>query len=140
MKAISLWQPWASLWLSDRKVHETRHWATHHRGWLIVHAAKRIDFDACQDLGVYAETLPIGGIIGAVDLTACTRMAETAPEHQDDQDCGNWSPERFAWRRGAFVRLGLAIPYRGLQSIFEVPDTEIEELLREIALVEGAAA
>ena len=25
MRALSLWQPWASLWCSSRKVHETRH-------------------------------------------------------------------------------------------------------------------
>jgi activating signal cointegrator 1 len=41
MKAISLWQPWASLWFTDSKIHETRHWSTRHRGPLYVHAAKR---------------------------------------------------------------------------------------------------
>ncbi len=131
MKAISLWQPWASLWLSDRKVHETRHWATRHRGWLVVHAAKKIDFDACRDLGVDPQDLPTGAIIGAVDLISCIRMAETAPEHQDDMECGNWSDERYAWRRGAFIKLPTPIPCRGFQMIFNVPFTE--ELVREIA-------
>ena len=42
MKAISLWQPWGSLWLSPAKRHETRHWQTRHRGKLLVHAAKKL--------------------------------------------------------------------------------------------------
>ena len=43
MKAISLWQPWASLWCSRRKVHETRHWRCSHRGWPLVHAGKHFE-------------------------------------------------------------------------------------------------
>lgn len=140
MKAISLWQPWASLWLSDRKVHETRHWATSHRGWLIVHAAKRIEREACQDLLVDPKDCPLGAILGAVDLTDCRQMKYTAPEHQDDMEAGNWSDERFAWRRTDFVKLGAPIPYKGAQGMFNVPNTEIEELLRQIALIEGDAA
>jgi hypothetical protein len=80
------------------------------------------------------QDLPTGSIIGAVDLISCTRMAETALEHQDDQDCGNWSPKRYAWRRGAFITLPVPIPCRGFQSIFEVRETE--ELVREIASFE----
>jgi len=38
--ALSLWQPWASLWLGP-KVHETRGWSTRYRGLLYVHAVKQ---------------------------------------------------------------------------------------------------
>jgi hypothetical protein len=58
MKAISLWQPWASLWVSGRKIHETRSWRTRHRGWLAVHAARRIEADLswCAELsGIVVE-------------------------------------------------------------------------------------
>jgi hypothetical protein len=43
MKAISLWQPWASLLFTTprAKLHETRHWPTSYRGLLYIHAAKR---------------------------------------------------------------------------------------------------
>src|ERR1700686_4960464 len=50
MKAISLWQPWASLWCSTRKVHETRRWPTSHHGWLAVHAAKKLVSDCGEEL------------------------------------------------------------------------------------------
>lgn len=40
MKAISLWQPWASLIMTGAKTFETRHWATSYRGPLVICAAK----------------------------------------------------------------------------------------------------
>lgn len=41
MKAITVWQPWASLLVSGRKRYETRSWATSYRGPIAIHAAKR---------------------------------------------------------------------------------------------------
>jgi activating signal cointegrator 1 len=41
MKAISLWQPWASAVAVGAKRVETRSWATGYRGPLAIHAARR---------------------------------------------------------------------------------------------------
>lgn len=41
MRAISLWQPWASAVAVNAKRVETRHWATPYRGALAIHAAQR---------------------------------------------------------------------------------------------------
>lgn len=41
MKAITIWQPWASLIMLGKKTIETRSWATSYRGPLAIHAAKR---------------------------------------------------------------------------------------------------
>ena len=41
MKALSLWQPWASLVALRVKTIETRSWSTSYRGPLAIHAAKR---------------------------------------------------------------------------------------------------
>ena len=43
MKALSLWQPWASLIAAGVKRFETRHWETRHRGPIAIHAAKRLE-------------------------------------------------------------------------------------------------
>ena len=40
MKAITIWQPWASLLVSGRKRYETRSWATSYRGPIAIHAAR----------------------------------------------------------------------------------------------------
>lgn len=53
MKALSLWQPWASLWACGAKKYETRSWATKYRGPIAIHAGK-------QCYGPYACELPIG--------------------------------------------------------------------------------
>jgi hypothetical protein len=41
MKALTLWQPWASLIALGAKTIETRSWSTKYRGPLAIHAAKR---------------------------------------------------------------------------------------------------
>src|SRR5260370_42147173 len=42
MKALTLWQPWASLVAFEEKKVETRTWATKYRGPLAIHAAVRM--------------------------------------------------------------------------------------------------
>ncbi len=140
MKCISLWQPWASLWLSPRKVHDTRHWSTSHRGWLLVHAAKRFEkkFEADDPLrlilddefgGHWAMDLPTGALIGMVEIVACRRTEEIAfpqpIESSDDYQCGDFGDERFGWQRGGYRCFDRPIPYRGAQGIFSVPDNLI---------------
>ena len=43
IKAVSLWQPWASLVACGVKHHETRHWTTNYRGALAICAARVVD-------------------------------------------------------------------------------------------------
>jgi hypothetical protein len=42
MKAISLWQPWATLVAIGAKTIETRGWSTSYRGPIAIHAAKKL--------------------------------------------------------------------------------------------------
>ncbi len=134
MKAISLWQPWASLWCSKRKVHETRRWRCSHRGWLLVHAAKRFetDFDRDDRLrlildhefgGEWTNDLPTGALIGMVNVVDCrptqTLYGDTAAS-DDDRECGDFGPSRFAWKRDEFRLFDQPIPYRGRQGFFNV--------------------
>lgn len=112
MKAISLWQPWASLWVAGIKKHETRPRQTHYRGSLLVHAAKKIvvdltDAPELSEIVVsvfgedWAKQLPTMSIVGSVVLVDC-RSTEEALEVKVDKDsddywCGNYAPGRFAW-------------------------------------------
>lgn len=79
MKAISLWQPWASLIACRAKVFETRSWAPPLQligGPIAIHAAKKVDKGAAQfatDL-IYGQH-DTGGFALADALTATWRDA-----------------------------------------------------------------
>ncbi len=89
MKALSLWQPWASAIERGAKRIETRGWYTSYRGPLAIHAAKRCVKDELLQvmstwnwnaaLGWHMggdepplwEVLPFGAIIAVADLVDC---------------------------------------------------------------------
>lgn len=98
MKAITLYQPWASLWAIGAKLFETRPWSTAYRGPLAIHAAKKpvettlnemfphiegitaaeIDFisalrAAFPDIDPVFD-LPLGAVIATTELVACHRI------------------------------------------------------------------
>jgi hypothetical protein len=137
VKAISLWQPWASLWVAGRKANETRHWPTDYRGPLLVHAAKKICVDVAAELaailedefgGHWARDLPRGAIVGAVELVSC-RPTEQCHVDAEEWACGNYGPGRFAWGvQNAYVFCE-PIPYRGAQGFFNVVDDRVTAAL-----------
>lgn len=129
MKAISLWQPWASLWVVGRKANETRHWPTDYRGPLLVHAAKKLCIDVAPELaeiledafgGHWARDLPRGAIVGVVELASC-RPTENCHVDAKERACGNYAPGRFAWGVQKAYRFCEPIAYRGALGFFEVP-------------------
>jgi hypothetical protein len=155
IKSISLWQPWASLWLSPNKRHETRHWATSHRGRLLVHATKKFVKDIDGPLrgileeefgGHWATELPVGAIIGMVDLIDvipteeiyADEIADLADDEQIDIACGDFAEGRFGWRRGTYWVFREPIAYRGRQSLFSVPHEIVAAQLATAKEVGGA--
>jgi activating signal cointegrator 1 len=134
MRAISLWQPWASLWLTDSKWHETRHWHTSYRGLLYVHAAKRPIRESdltpelrqvCEDEfgGHFWKDLPFGHVIGMVNLIECS-LTETVGTTDIDKVCGDWTRGRYAWLRAPQpVHIG-PWPYKGRQGFFQINDLD----------------
>lgn len=142
MKAISLWQPWASLWACGRKQFETRHWATSHRGRLLVHAAQKICSEdiseelreICEDEfgGHWAIDLPRGALIAGCFLVNCiptagvnVRGGERFPAltiDAEERAQGDFTPGRFAWESQNMQLLDRPIPWRGRQGLFDVPD------------------
>lgn len=95
MRALSLWQPWASLIAFGAKRWETRSWGTDYRGELLIHAAKqkspeiidsRFIEEAIQTLGhADFDALPRGKVVAVCDLTACYRIIPPAPTPRPEQ-------------------------------------------------------
>ena len=129
MKAISLWQPWASAVACGAKHIETRSWSTRYRGPLAIHAARReMDYEA--DLlwfalvghAGYEPACPFGAFVATCRLVECVPVENLLALGTIEAQFGNYSPGRYAWILENVVPLASPIPYRGRQGLFEIPE------------------
>jgi hypothetical protein len=126
IKAISLWEPWATLMARGVKRHETRHWATDHRGRIAIHAAKTLDLAGAPDLLClsllgrdWSAACARGAVVAIGDLVACRPATDVGVElTRADQAAGNYAPGRYAWRIDRIRRLAEPIPTLGRQGLF----------------------
>lgn len=148
MKALSIWQPHASLAAGGLKPYETRSWPA--PKYLIgqriaIHAAKAQSdlvelaeyyrdwrsgeadgndpwFDyikAIASLGFDSlADLPRGAVVGTAILDASIPTEQL----QDPGPFGNFAPGRYAWRLTEAIALAEPVLFRGQQGIFEIPD------------------
>lgn len=154
MKALSLWEPWASLVATGAKTFETRHWSTHYRGPLVICAA-RVRDRASMDLlnaqvfqdallpllgdevepGMRVEMgdLRFGEAVAVVDLVDCipTAMLPRAAI-LNEVHFGNYHPGRFAWKLANIRPLPRGIEVKGRQSLFDVPDSLVGDVLGRV--------
>lgn len=132
MKAISLWQPWASLIMMGQKHFETRSWATPYRGDLVIHAAKHWDMESYHDFymkffpmfaafGITShKQLPFGAAICMCTLADCLSTSQVIRViGETEKLCGNYQPGRYAWKLTDIVPFDAPVPYRGEQGFFE---------------------
>ncbi|WP_099067887.1 ASCH domain-containing protein [Nostoc linckia] len=151
MKAISLWQPYASLIPFGLKRYETRSWGTNYRGPLLICSAKKqsreqeqiydeilykyqdqypgliIDGEWCREW----DDLPRGYAIAIVTLTDCVQMTEEfiAQQSQIEIDCGDWQVGRWAWKLENIRKIKEPFPVKGRQGFFSVDvDLAVEVL------------
>jgi hypothetical protein len=158
LRAISSWQPWASLIVAGVKLYETRHWEVRWRGPIAIHAPKHWDLEQREitaefwtewRVALRAARMPLtpprGVIVGTAELTDCQVIGEAEDERGSyvtlndrradlvsarELDFGNWSPGRFAWRLQRPVMFKTPIPFRGAQGFFDVPDQLIRAALQ----------
>lgn len=139
MKAISLWQPWASLWVLGFKIHETRHWPTNVRGAVAVHAAKRWTRETVELLHTEpfrsalmpyinngSPCLPVGAFVGVVNIVDCKPVEQVALT-DPDASFGDFSPGRFAWRAGEFWTIS-PLPAKGRQGFWEITPEDLRTI------------
>jgi hypothetical protein len=145
IKAISLYQPWATLVAIGAKKIETRSWSTNYRGPLAIHAAKKwtgalkqIALDepfksalagaVGQQItflpGSDCITLPLGKIVAVCRLANCLRAeAVTRIVHVSAQELafGDFEAGRFAWMLDNVRPLFEPVAYTGERGFFDVP-------------------
>ncbi len=143
MKAITLWQPWASLIALGHKTIETRSWETRYRGPLAIHASKRfaraeremVENEWPFNLVLNTVELPLGYIVATATLRACMsldgreRYSPVFRQYMDEcpyqHEFGNFARGRFAWLLDDVQPLAEPIPARGSQGLWDWEDISI---------------
>ena len=156
MKAITLWDPWASLIALGEKKIETRSWKTDYRGPLAIHAAKRPMDKIVWYEPFYSALSPMrldhelpsmirrypGCIIATCNLVGCY------PIIQEDTDCeiaiadagdhhiviagneyyfGDYTPRRYAWMLSD-IKAIVPIPAKGFQRLWNWDERREEDM------------
>jgi hypothetical protein len=139
VKALSLWQPWASLVALGAKRVETRDWPP--PVWMegqriAIHAAKTTDHLHLCGLEPFSrhvarvDELPLGAIVATVRLVRCSGITEQTAEllqqcNPEEFLFGNYDlseGQRYAWVLDEVERLEPPVPWRGMPYPFDVPD------------------
>jgi hypothetical protein len=130
MKAITIWQPYATLIALGEKRYETRSWSTTHRGPLAIHAASSTrGIELCRqnplivrtlkDHGLALQALPRSGILCIVDLVDCFPVEELWGDLDEyNRAYGDFSPGRFAWELRVTEVFDKPIPAKGMQGLW----------------------
>lgn len=115
MRALSLWQPWASLIYDGRKKIETRHWEMLYRGPLAIHAAMRVEKEACREFGYDPATIPRGAVMCIVNVDNFLRFPHPlAPP----DDYGDFYEGRFGILMTLLEKFDPPISAKGHQGIW----------------------
>jgi hypothetical protein len=136
MRAITLWQPWASLVAIRAKGYETRSWSTPYRGSLAIHAALRpldktlssISTQALESMakaldeaGLRFGLLPLGAVVATCRLANVFSVEDLWPmikELGDEYLFGDFSEGRFAWQLDSVRELDSPITVAGKQGLW----------------------
>ena len=137
MRALSLWQPWASLIAVGSKEYETRSWWPPRSGLpsvIAIHAAKREHPEFLHDPEVVSllgnDPLPRGAIVAVALLQGAHRTEQVLPRiTPQEEHLGNYSPNRVAWQLTLIWQVPEPIPMRGNQGLWTIPDARIGEML-----------
>lgn len=137
IRALSVWQPWASLIILGKKKIETRSWKTAYRGPLLIHAAKATAAvkALCHQepyrsmlAEIDSESLPTGCILGQVTLSEIwtTTEAIRALSDRDGREIqvGDYGPGRFGWVFTNPQPLKTPLPWRGERGLFDISPKE----------------
>lgn len=132
MKALSLWQPWATLVALGEKRIETRSWSTQHRGLLAIHATKQFPREA-QELAqtppfiyvlnaadyLHVKQLPTGVILAICELVDCVPTDQARGYiSKQEKAFGDYSNGRWAWLLSNIVALPEPILCPGHQRLW----------------------
>lgn len=136
MKAISLWQPWASAVADGSKRNETRHWPTNYRGDLVICSAKRsldtIGLAVAREHNIPLTAMKFGYALCIVEVFDCLQTDVIAyfrkPIAKAELELGDYTPGRFVWLTRNLRKLRTPVPVIGRQGFWNLPDDVVERI------------
>jgi len=138
VRAISLWQPWASAIALGNKSIETRHWTTKYRGPLVIHAARRWGPDERyfasveHALGRLPKRLPLGAYVAVADLVDVKTTEELLlTVGPIEKIYGNYEEGRFGWVLQNVRPLAEPVPGKGKQGFWSLSPNELAMVERQ---------
>lgn len=140
IKALTLWEPWATLMAWGLKTIETRSWSTNHYGLLAIHAAKGWNSEQARFMATVVPTLPAhphgvlresslskGCIVAIVELVSCGHIYDGYEKRLAPVEAklGDYSAGRYAWYTNFVYKLETPIPVSGSQGLWDwqMPDS-----------------
>lgn len=142
MKAISLWEPWATAMALGLKKNETRHWNITYRGAIAIHAARRkmtADEQEIWDIFIKSESgrMPAYGcVVCVVEIYdwITTDDVQAGKLHFSDHEIalGNYSIGRYAWLTRNLRRLKTPVPEVGRQGLFNLSQEAERKVLEQL--------
>lgn len=154
MKALTLWQPWASAIPLGLKSIETRSWSTRYRGLLAIHASSRVshlprrartlfgNFKVERDGSglllrggrlAWPYRMPLGAVVAIVSLQDCVPVEAVRNTISEVEHAfGDYSDRRYAWLFRNVLPIPDPIECNGRQGLWTLPQ---EVLTRVEALV-----
>ena len=136
MKALTLYQPWASLIAIGAKQFETRSWPAPRTAIgdvVAIHAGHKEDrsfrWEDDEVLSILgSEDLPKGAIVatGRLIKVLPTWSAQVSSQ---ERHLGDYSTGRYAWRFAEVVQLTSPMPAKGHLGLWTVPEDLVNEIL-----------
>lgn len=131
VKAITLYQPYASLIIAGKKRFETRTWGSDYEGLLVIHAGKMLEVDSGNRVFMYHllaslpdyRKLPLGAALGVVWKGKCFKGRSVIPYIDEREKCfgGFEGEDRVAWELFYPTAFDAPIPMRGDRGLWDYP-------------------
>jgi hypothetical protein len=128
MKVLSVRQPYAWLIAVGLKPIENRAWRTHHRGRLLIHAAREMHADSITAIenkhGIKIDpgALQFAGVIGCVEIVNIVTQSPSP-----------WFCGPVGWVLVSTTALHPIHPLRGMPGLFDFPDIDDNDLQSSLA-------
>lgn len=139
MKALTICQPYAHLIASGAKRVENRTWPTKHRGLIAIHAGKsRTWLDTGEsetsegrhsNYGIPVSRMVFGAVVAIANLVDCVLLDAGHIDYQRARDAKYpWLASHehangpWCWILEDVKPLARAVPWRGAQGLFDIPD------------------